>query len=94
MTEISMVVTSIDSWPPLRFSDDQVLELVTITAVFENGSEGAAAGKAWVQIVESQELAKDQAPSGYLIDNRQVQMTFAKSVEVRVGDRIKFRIVS
>ena len=89
-----MVVTSIDPWPPHRFSDDQVLELVTITAVFESDSEGAAAGKVWVQIVEPQELAKDQAPSGYVIDNRQVQMTFAKGAEIRVGDRIKFRIVS
>ena len=41
-----------------------------------------------VQIVEPQELAKDQAPSGYVIDNRQVQMTFAKGAEIRVGDRI------
>lgn len=37
-----MVVTSIDPWPPYRFSDDQVLELVTMTAIFENDSESAA----------------------------------------------------
>jgi hypothetical protein len=36
MALISMVVTSIVPWPPYRFSDDQGLELVNITAAFEN----------------------------------------------------------
>jgi hypothetical protein len=36
MALISMVVTSIVPWPPYRFSGDQVLELVNITAAFEN----------------------------------------------------------
>jgi hypothetical protein len=94
MTEISMVVISIDLWPPHRVSDEEVLELVTITAVFENDSEGAAGDNVWVQIVEPQELAKDQPSGGYLIDNRRVQMTFAKSAGLDLGDRIKFRIDS
>ena len=63
MALISMVVTSVVPWPPYRFSDDQVLELVNITAAFENDSEGAASGMVWVQIVEPQELAKVQ-PEG------------------------------
>ena len=44
-----MVVTSIDPWPPHRFSDDRVLELVTITAVFESDSEDAAAELSYIQ---------------------------------------------
>jgi hypothetical protein len=94
MAELITIVTSIDLLAPYKVSDDLILELVNVTATVEDDSEGASVGTWWVQIVEPQELAKDQAPSGYLIDNRQVQMTFAKSAEIRIGDRINFRIVS
>jgi hypothetical protein len=50
-------------------------------------------GTWWVQIVEPHELAKHQPLGGYMLDNRQVQMTCAKSAGISLGDRIKFRIV-
>ena len=67
---------------------------MSVTASVEDDSEGASVGTWWVQIVEPQELAKDQPSGGYLIDNRRVQMTFAKSAGLDLGDRIKFRIDS
>lgn len=70
MALISMVVTSIVPWPPYRFPDDQLLELVNIAAAFENDSEGAASGVVWVQIVEPQELAKVQPEGGYIHDGQ------------------------
>ena len=94
MALISMVVASIVPWPPYRFSDDQVLELVNIIAAFENDAEGAASGMVWIQIVEPQEFAMVQPEGGYMMDNRRVRMTVAKSAGVRLGDRIKFRIAS
>ena len=36
----------------------------------------------WIEIVEPHNLAKHQPPGGYLLDNRQVQMTCAKSAGV------------
>jgi hypothetical protein len=94
MAEISMVVTSIDALAPYKASDDLIVELVNVTATVEDDWEGAAVGTWWVQIVEPHELIQHQPPGGYLLDNRHVQMTLSKSSEVRLGDRIKFRIVS
>jgi hypothetical protein len=93
MAEISMVVTSIDPLAPYKVSDDLILELVNVTVTVEDDSEGASVGTWWVQIVEPHKLLKHQPPGGYMLDNRQVQMTCAKSAEVSLGDRIKFRIV-
>jgi len=94
MAEISMVVTSIDPLAPYKVSHDLLLELVNVTATVEDDWEGAAVGTWWVQIVEPHVLVKHQPPGGYILDNRQVQMTCAKSEGVRLGDRIKFKIVS
>ena len=88
-----MVVTSIDPLAPYKISDDLMLELVNVTATVEDDSEGAAEGTWWVQIVEPHELVKHQPPGGYILDNRQVQMTCANSAGISLGDRIKFRIV-
>jgi hypothetical protein len=94
MAEISMVVTSIDPLAPYKVSDDLVLELVNVTATISDDPEDAAAGMSWVKVVEPQELVKHQPNGGYMVDNRHLQMTCAKSAGVRLGDRIKFRIVS
>lgn len=94
MVEISMVVTSIDPLAPYKVSDDLMLELVNVTATVEDDSEGASVGTWWIQIVEPHELVKRQPPGGYVLDNRQVQLTCAKSAGVSLGDRIKFRIIS
>ena len=89
-----MVVTSFDPLAPYKVSDDLVLELANVTATVEDHSEGASVGTWQVQIVEPLEFIKHQPPGGYMLDNRQVQMTFAKSSGISLGDRIKFRIVS
>jgi len=93
MAEISMIVTSIDPLAPYKVSDDLILELVSVTATVEDDSEGASVGAWWIQIVEPHELVKHQPLGGYMLDNRQVQMTCAKSAGVRLGDRIKFKVV-
>ena len=94
MAKLITVVTSVDTLPAYKASDDLILELVNVTATVEDDSEGATVGTWWVQIVEPHELVKHQPPGGYMLDNRQVQMTCAKSAGVRLGDRIRFRIVS
>ena len=94
MAEISMVVTSIDPLAPYKVSDDLILQLVNVTATVADDPEDAAMGMHWVQIVEPHELAKHQPPGGYILDNRHVQLTCAKSSGVSLGDRIKFRIIS
>jgi hypothetical protein len=93
MAEISMVVTSIDPLAAYKVSDDHILELVNVAASVEDDSEGASVGAWWVQIVEPHKLVKHQPHGGYMLDNRQVQMTCAKSAGISLGDRIKFRIV-
>ncbi|MBV8377207.1 MAG: hypothetical protein JO279_09410 [Verrucomicrobia bacterium] len=94
MAEVSMVVTSIDPLAPYKVSDDLLLELVNVTATIVDDPEDAAAGLNCAQIVEPQELIKHQPPGGYMLDNRHVQMTCAKSSGIKLGDRLKFRIVS
>jgi hypothetical protein len=93
MAEISMVVTSIDPLAAYKVSDDLILELMSVTASVEDDSEGASVGTWWVRIIEPHQLGKHQPPGGYVLDNRQVQMTCAKSAGISLGDRIKFRIV-
>ena len=94
MAEIVTVVSSIDPLAPYKVSDDLLLELVNVIATVEDDSEGVSVDTWSVQVVEPHELIKHQPPSGYLFDNRRVQLTCAKSAGVRLGDRIKFRIVS
>ncbi|MBV9105315.1 MAG: hypothetical protein JO313_04755 [Verrucomicrobia bacterium] len=94
MAEITMAVTSIDSLAPYKVSADLMLELINVTATVEDDPEGASVGTWWVQIIEPPELVKHQPPGGYILDNRQVHMTCAKSAGVSLGDRIKFTIVS
>ena len=93
MAEISMLVTSIDPLAAYKVSDDLIVELVNVTATVEDDSEGASVGTWWVQIIEPHKLVKHQSHGGYMLDNRQVQMTCAKSAGVSLGDRIKFRII-
>jgi hypothetical protein len=94
MAEIFMVVTSLDPLAPYKVFDDLILELANVTTTVEDDSEGASVGTWRVQIVEPHELIQHQPPGGYMLDNRQVQMTCAKTAGIRLGDRIKFRIVS
>jgi hypothetical protein len=93
MAEISMLVTSIDRLAAYKVSDDLIVELVDVTATVEDDSEGASVGTWWVQIIEPCKLVKHQPHGGYMLDNRQVQMTCTKSAGVSLGDRIRFRIV-
>jgi hypothetical protein len=93
MAEISMLVTSIDPLAAYKVSDDLIVELVGVTATVEDDLEGASVGTWWIQIIEPHKLVKHQPHGGYMLDNRQVQMTCAKSAGVSLGDRIKFRIV-
>ena len=89
-----MLINSIDSLPPYKVSDDLVLELVSITAIVEEDPEGAAAAPCRIEIVEPHTLIVHQPPGGYLLEDRQVHMTCAKSAGVRLGDEIKFRVAS
>ena len=93
MAEITLLVNSIDPLAPYKVSDDLILELVNVSAVIKIDPEGAAAGACWVQVVEPHNLTSHQPSGGYLLDNRQIQMTCAKSAGVRLGDEIKFRVV-
>ena len=88
-----MLVTSIDPLAAYKVSDELIVELVNVTATIEDDSEGASVGAWWIQIIKPHKLVKNQPPGGYTLDNRQVQMTCAKSAGVSLGDRIKFRIV-
>jgi len=93
MAEIYMLVTSIDPLAAYKVSDDLIVELVNVTATVEDDSEGASVGTWWVQIIEPHKLVKHQPHGGYMLDNRQVRLTCAKSAGVGLGNRIKFRIV-
>jgi hypothetical protein len=93
MAKLITVVTSVDTLPAYKASDDLILELVNVTATVEDDSEGASVGTWWVQIIEPHKLVKHQPHGGYMLDNRQVQMTCAKSAAVSLEVRIKFRIV-
>ena len=88
-----MLVNSIDPLAPYKVSDDLMLDLVNVSAIIKIDPEDAAAAGCWVQIVEPHNLAMHQPPGGYLLDNRQVQMTCAKSAGIRLGDEIKLRVV-
>ncbi len=94
MTEVFLLVTSIDPLAPYKVSDDLMLELVNVTATVENDPEGAAAGACRVEVIEPHHLAKHQPRGGYLLDNRQIKMTCAKSAGVRLGQQIKVRVTS
>jgi hypothetical protein len=92
VAEIIMMVNSIDPLAPYKASDDLVLELVNVTAFVKIDPEDAAAAPCRVEIVEPHNPAIYEPPGGYLLDNRQVQMTYAKSAGVCLGDDIKFRV--
>jgi hypothetical protein len=93
VAEIIMLVNSIDPLAPYKVSDDLVLELVSITAIIEDDPEGAAAAAPCRgEIVEPHTLIVHQPPGGYLLENRQMQMTCAKSAGIRLGDQIKLRM--
>jgi hypothetical protein len=87
-----MLVNSIDPLAPYKASSDLVLELVSVTAIVEIDPEDAAAASCRVEIVEPHTLVIHQPPGGYLLDNRQIQMTCAKSAGVRLGDEIRARV--
>jgi hypothetical protein len=87
-----MVVNSIDPLAPYKASGDLVLELVSVTAIVKIDPEDAAAAPCRVEIVEPHTLIVHQPPGGYLLENRQMQMTCAKSAGIRLGDQIKLRM--
>jgi hypothetical protein len=88
-----MVVNSIDPLAPYKVSDDLILEVVSVTAMIKLDPDGAAAAACWIELIEPHNLAKHQPRGGYLLDNRQIQMTCAKSAGVRLGDEIRARVV-
>jgi hypothetical protein len=88
-----MLVNSIDPLAPYKVSDDLILELVNVTALIKIDPEGAAAADCWIEVIEPHNLAVHQPPGGYPLDNRQVQLTCAKSAGVRLGDEIRLRVV-
>ena len=88
-----MLVNSIDPLAPYKVSDDLILELVNVTALVKIDPEGAAAAACRIEVIEPHNLAVHQPPGGYLLDNRQVQMTSAKSAGVHLGDEIRLRVV-
>src|ERR1700730_14482097 len=90
MTEIFMVVTSIDPLAPYKFSDD--LELVNVIATLEE-DPGDDLPDTCFQIVEPHHLIKHQPSGGYMLDNRRVQMTFLRSAGIRLSERMKFRVL-
>jgi hypothetical protein len=92
MAEITAVITSIDELAAYKLSDDLLLELVSVTV--GEDPERAAGNPSRVEAVEPLELIKHQPPGGYFLDNHQVKLTCAKSAGVRLGDPIKFRIIS
>jgi hypothetical protein len=94
VAEIIMLVNSIDPLAPYKVSDDLILELVNVTTLIKLDPEGAAAAAAcWIELIEPHNLAVHQPPGGYLLDNRQIQMTCAKSAGVGLGDEIRTRVV-
>jgi hypothetical protein len=50
----------------------------------ENDLEGGAAAPCRVEVVEPRTLIIHQPPGGYPLENRQVQMTCAKSANVKI----------
>ena len=88
-----MVVNSIDSLAPYKVSDDLVLELVSATAIIKTDPEDAAVASSRVKIIEPHDLALHQPPVGYPLENRQVQITCAKSAGIRLGDEIRLRVI-
>ena len=93
MAEIITLVTSIYPLAPYKASDDLMLELVNVTATVEDDPEGAAAGTCRVEIIEPHNLIKNQPHGGYMLYDRQVQMTCSKSTGVSLGLRITFRVL-
>jgi hypothetical protein len=93
MAEISMVVTSIDPLAPYKFSDDLILELVSVTATLEDPGEPVP-DTCWIQMFEPHDLIKHQPDGGYILADRRVQMTFLRSAGVRLSDRMKFRVLN
>jgi len=87
-----MLVNSIDPLAPYKVSDDLILELVNVNALIKIDPEDAAAEACWIEIIEPHNLAVHQPPGGYLLDDRQVQMTCAKSSGIRLGDEIRLRV--
>jgi hypothetical protein len=88
-----MMVNSIDPLAPYKASDDLVLDLVNVTAIIKNDPEDAGAAPRRVEIVEPHNLAIHELPGGYMLDNRQIHMTCAKSSGICLGDEIKLRVV-
>ena len=76
-----------------RYGEDFKRQAVELMIHSGKTQRQVSVGTWWVQIGEPQKLVKYQPFGGYLLDNRQVQMTCAKSAEISLGDRIKFRTV-
>jgi propanediol utilization protein len=93
MAENIALVISIDPLAPFKVSDDLVLEFVNVTTLVRNDPENAAFGTCRVEIIEPHNLIKNQPPGGYILADRHVQMTCAKSAKVQLGQEIKFRVV-
>jgi hypothetical protein len=93
VAEITILVNSIDPLAPYKVSHDLILELVNVTAIVKVDLEDAATATCWIEIIEPHNLAKHQPHGGYILDNRQVQMTCAKGAGVSLGDEIRAKVV-
>jgi hypothetical protein len=94
MAEIIALVISIETLAPFKASDDLVLEFVNVTALVRDDPENAGADSCRVEIIEPHNLIRNQPPGGYILADHHVQMTCAKSAQVRLEQEIKFRVVS
>jgi hypothetical protein len=93
VAEIIMVVNSIDPLAPYKAADDLVLDLVNVTAIIKNDPDDAGAAPCRVEIIEPHNLAIHEPPGGFMLANRQIQMTCAKNSGVCLGDEIRLRVV-
>ena len=93
MPELTMVVNSIDPLAPYKVSDDLLLDLVNATAIIKIDSENVAVAPCWVEIIEPHNLALHQPLGGYPLDNRQIQITCARSSGIRLGNELRLRVI-
>jgi hypothetical protein len=88
-----MLVNSIDPLAPYKVADDLILDLVNVTAIVKVDPEDAATATCWIEIIEPYNLAKHQPHGGYILDNRQIQLTCAKGAGVSLGDEIRAKVI-
>jgi hypothetical protein len=94
MTEISTLVTSIETLAPYRLSDDLLLDLLSVTVTAEHDPPSPAVWPLYGRIIEPDKLVPHQPPGGYLLENGRAQLTCTRTAGISLGDQIRFRITS